>query len=234
MTESEIIDFLISHEVIKGSINCPSCGSLLALNRQTLSFRCHNLREVVAKKKKRRCNIRRSAREGSFLEKTHHPLTTYFYLVCHILHTSPPRQQLLMWNYRVSDHFVVDWYSFCREVFIFDAQRTSAKLGGPGKTVEVDEAKFGRRKYNRGRFIEGQWVFGGVERGSGKCFLVPVERRDSATLLQIIEEWILPGTTIISDCWKAYNCLEDAGFVHQRVNHKQNVVDPATLSLIHI
>ena len=103
MTESEIIDFLISHEVIKGSINCPSCGSSSST------------------------------------------------------------------------------YSFCREVFIFDAQRTSAKLGGPGKTVEVDEAKFCRRKYNRGRFIEGQWVFGGVERGSGKCFLIPVERRDSAT-----------------------------------------------------
>ena len=128
----------------------------------------------------------------------------------------------------MSTEFIVDWYSFCREVFIFDAQRTSSKLGGPGKTVEVDEVKFGCRKYNRGRAIEGQWVFGGVKRGSGKCFLIPLERRDSTNLLNIIEEWILPGTTIISDCWKAYECLEEVGFVHQCVNHQQNFVDPAT------
>ena len=71
-------------------------------------------------------------------------------------------------------------------------------------------------------------MFGGVECGSGKCFLIPVEHQDSTTLLNIIEEWILPGTTIISDCWKAYECLEEAGFVHQRVNHKKNFVGPAT------
>ena len=41
------------------------------------------------------------------------------------------------------------------------------KLGGLGKTVEIDELKFGaKRKYKRGRFSEGPWVFGVVERAS--------------------------------------------------------------------
>ena len=26
-------------------------------------------------------------------------------------------------------------------------------------TVEIDETKFGKTKFNRGRYIEGQWVF---------------------------------------------------------------------------
>jgi len=39
-------------------------------------------------------------------------------------------------------------------------------LGGADKVVEVDETKIGRRKYHRGKFVEGQWVFGLVERGS--------------------------------------------------------------------
>ncbi|XP_015377233.1 PREDICTED: uncharacterized protein LOC107171498 [Diuraphis noxia] len=86
------------------------------------------------------------------------------------------------------------------------------KIGGVDKIVEIDESKFGKRKYHRGHRVEGQWLFGGVERGSRKCFLIPVEFRDKNTLLAIIKEWILPGTTIISDCWKSYDCLKDEGY----------------------
>ena len=34
-------------------------------------------------------------------------------------------------------------------------------IGGPGKHVEIDKSKFGKRKYNRGHFVEGQLVIGG-------------------------------------------------------------------------
>lgn len=111
----------------------------------------------------------------------------------------------------------VDWASFCREVVLHAFVVNSEKIGGDGRVVEIDESKFGRRKYNRGHRVEGQWVFGGYERGSGRVFMVPVEERSSAVLLPIIENWILPGTTIISDCWKAYDCLEDEGYRHLKV-----------------
>lgn len=125
-------------------------------------------------------------------------------------------------------HTVVDWAMFCREV-TFDYLITNCTpMGGPGKTVEIDESMFGNRKYNRGRHIEGQWVFGGFDRETGNCFMVPVMSRDSATLLSIIRQWILPGTTIISDCWKAYDCLKYHGYIHLQVNHTYNFVDPTT------
>lgn len=38
------------------------------------------------------------------------------------------------------------------------------KIGGPGRTVEIDESKFGKRKYHRGKRVDGVWVFGGIER----------------------------------------------------------------------
>ena len=36
------------------------------------------------------------------------------------------------------------------------------------------------------------------------------------------------GTTIISDCWKAYDKLGDAGYKHLTVNHSENFKDPVT------
>ncbi|GFU60050.1 hypothetical protein TNCV_1694391 [Trichonephila clavipes] len=43
---------------------------------------------------------------------------------------------------------------------------------------------------------------------------VVVPCRTKECLLAVIKEWVLPGTTIISDCWASYNCLKDEGFQH--------------------
>ena len=104
----------------------------------------------------------------------------------------------------------------------------SERLGGVGKIVEIDESKFGKRKFNRGKRVDGKWVFGGVERGSNKSFFRVVENRGKDVLLAIIKEFIVPGTTIISDCWKAYDCLEDEGFHHLTVNHSLSFKYPET------
>ena len=53
------------------------------------------------------------------------------------------------------------------EIAILDNEQ----IGGPGIVVEVDESKFGKRKYNRGRKVDGCWVFGGIEGVGKKCFL---------------------------------------------------------------
>ena len=54
---------------------------------------------------------------------------------------------------------------------------SSQKIGGHNKTFEIDEGKFGRRKYNWGHKVKGQWMFGGVERELGNTFLVLVPNR---------------------------------------------------------
>lgn len=95
----------------------------------------------------------------------------------------------------------VDFNSFCREVVIFGSFQSNLVVGGPGIIVEIDESKMGKRKYHRGHPVDGQWIFGGVERVSGKCFMVPVEDRTTETLLTLIRKHILPGSVIISDCW---------------------------------
>lgn len=105
----------------------------------------------------------------------------------------------------------------------------SAKIGGPGVHVEIDEAKFGKRKYHRGRLREGQWVFGGREsQDRSKIFMVPVASRDENTLLSLIQQWILPGSIIHSDCWKSYSKLKDMGYTHLTVNHSVEFTNAET------
>lgn len=102
---------------------------------------------------------------------------------------------------------------------------STAQIGGPGVVFELDEAKFGKRKYQR--VIEGQCVFDALENDNPmNLFMVPVPQRGSQTLLTIIKERIRPDS--MSDCWRSYNCLQDESYVHQTVNHSQNFVDPAT------
>ena len=47
--------------------------------------------------------------------------------------------------------------------------------------------------YFQGHPVDGSWVFGMFERGSTKCCLAVVERRDAATLIPLILKNILPG-----------------------------------------
>lgn len=95
--------------------------------------------------------------------------------------------------------------------------------------MEIDESKFGKRKYHRGHHVEGAWVFGGFERESGRIFMVVVENRTAETLLQCIESFIEKGTTIYSDCWKGYSKLhQHPNYQHLKVNHSISFKDAET------
>jgi len=108
-------------------------------------------------------------------------------------------------------------------------------IGGAGLTEEIDESLFARRKYNRGRRVREQWVFGGICRETKDAFMYAVPDRTAAPLLPIIRACIRPGTHIMSDEWRAYgqignqlNIMGQPLFQHSTVNHSVNFVDPAT------
>ena len=101
------------------------------------------------------------------------------------------------------------------------------KIGGVGKTVQIDEILICRRKYNVGRLLNHVWIFGGVCVEDKQFFCLAVPNRKNETLEKEIRNYILPGTTIISDCWKAYDFLDECDdYEHLIVNHSKNFINP--------
>ena len=60
------------------------------------------------------------------------------------------RQETVRGELRINcEETVVDWFNFCREVCSEVIENENVKISGPGKTVEIDESKFGKRKYHK-------------------------------------------------------------------------------------
>ncbi len=55
--------------------------------------------------------------------------------------------------------------------------------------------------------------------------MVEVQKCTTSTLLPIIQQYVRPGTTVLSDEWRGIPSL---GMTHQTVNHSLNFVDPNT------
>lgn len=119
-----------------------------------------------------------------------------------------------------ADYGLIDKYSFAGGL---DAN-------GDPIVVEIDESKFGKRKYHSGHRVEGVWVVGGVEKTNDrKLFLITVPRRTEEVLMHIIKTFVKPGTLIHTDGWRAYRAIsrqvgnqgESLGYQHQVVNHSE-------------
>ena len=128
----------------------------------------------------------------------------------------------------ISEHSTSVWRCIINDVIAEYLMLNPVMLGGWGIIVEIDESMFGKRKYNRGRRRDGVWVFGMVERGTNRCFLIPVENRTKDTLVEIVKRWVRPGSIIMSDGWSSYKCLKDNRFNHLVVNHTNEYKDPFT------
>ncbi|KAG0438155.1 hypothetical protein DMUE_3263 [Dictyocoela muelleri] len=100
------------------------------------------------------------------------------------------------------------------------------RIGGVGKTVEIDETYITKRKYNKGRNVRKIWVVGGICREDKSVFFHVSKKRNAKRLEDIIYRNVRKGTSIITDHCSCYDNLSRLGFFHKRVNHSQNFVDP--------
>ena len=219
--------------LIKNTRTCPRCRRELKL---THDRRSGHTNPVVFRCTNNNCKKQYiSVHDGTFFEGTKLSAVQILVLVsvfCGGRAGNAPSYEDIRFHSQIgptelSSETIADWLSFCREVCLETVSReTPTLIGGAGLTVEVDESKFGKRKYDKGRLVEGQWVVGGICRETKDIFLAvcPHNKRDAPTLLDIIERHVNKHSTIITDCWRAYDGLSDQGWQHLTVNHTYNFV----------
>ena len=239
-SNKETIHFMQKHGILKSSVVCPGpcfkgsrsfgCGRQMLLkttndSKDSLMWRCRRLhkgsdsnRTYVTK------DVKLTIRHESWLVDSKLPLTTVIEMI--YLWSQAFSIKEIMHELKLSKKTVVEWTIFFRECCYTKMIIDSEPIGGPGIEVEIDESKFGKRKYYRGHRVEGQWVFGGREKyDKSKVFMIPVVNRKQSTLLPIIKKWIKEGSIIHSDCWKAYCRLPKMGYTHVTVNHSKEFVN---------
>ncbi|XP_023243115.1 uncharacterized protein LOC111641213 [Centruroides sculpturatus] len=214
---------LLRHGIWRDHTNCGRCGNPLRAEDRG-RFHCgKQIRRV--KKRPVVCGWSKTIWSGTFFERTYLQLITLWRFILALLTMPPPRQCHLEQFLDLSSKTITDLYVSCREVLVYSVLSTSEKLGGEGRVVEVDVAKFGWLMYGRGR-ITGRWFFGGIERETGCTFLVPLEKCSAATLVTALKEWVLPGTTVVGDCWQVYNCLRNEAFCCLMDSYTYSFLDP--------
>lgn len=188
--------------------------------------------------KKGKYNHSATVAENTWFERCHtSPTTCVLITYCFSVNFSfeqTLRESSILEGQSVSRETVADRFSFCREVCLLGLDEEfdqEGKIGGDGIVVEVDECKIGRRKFQRGRVVEGSWILGMIERGHSEKYrleICPDNKRDSITLIDLIKKHVAIGTTIHSDCWKGYFDLKLHGYHHDTVNHSEEFVNSQT------
>ena len=222
-SESASFQFLDSKGVFDFNKNCSKCGN----GKMRLKPKKTSKYNSICSK----CRYERSLTKGTFFQNSKIPLNKI--LLFGYTWLTKCNWSQIQTLVGVSEEVATNYLGFYRQLVSLDLDEDDTVIGGPGIVVEIDESKFGKRKYNRGHRVEGFWVFGGVERTEQrKFFCVRVPDRTALTLTDLIIKHIAPGSIIHSDCWKAYGEIpnlvvegsDEAAYRHHKVNHSKEFV----------
>ena len=213
---------LLNLEVLPTLEECPICDAPTSLINDARNWRC----------RRKNCRHTQTIFSGTFFEGVKIPCNQLLEFGYNWLSNLKSAQ--LQRDTGWSSATVANWIQNFQQLIELDLRsmpENERKIGGPGIIVQIDEAKFGKRKFNRGHRVEGVWVVGGVEiTDERKLFAVSVDNRRAETLLEIIGQHVHPGSHIFTDCWAGYKTeqLEALGMEHLTVNHTEGFVDEET------
>ena len=232
--ETRVCLLFIKYKIFPRVSTCQKCQSECKVTRNTKDWHKNKYKDSFHYQ----CNVHsshtQSIRNGTIYQKSQLPLSTHLRILYKYYYGIPVSTAAKQLKNLVSRQRIIEYYKKYRSCLGHQVQNyyfENENRLGRNAVLEIDESKFNAKPKHRrgGRLGEpDHWVFGLVERGTGRCFMITVEDRSSATLIPIIRRIAAPGATIVSDQWRGYLSLGDEGFVHVTVNHSVQFVDPLT------
>lgn len=218
-SEIAALNFLQEHNILKKPEKCENCdGNDVIMMEGTHKCRCRN------------CWKMWSIYKDTFFTNSKLPLHIIL-LIGYFWVQNMTFSTISALLTDIPEPTLSRWLLYYDQLIAGDMHDTEVKIGGPNIIVEVDESKFGKRKYHRGHKVEGVWVVGGVERTpERKVFAIQVPNRNNDTLTDVIRCFVHPGSIVYTDGWAGYNWkdLLDIGMSHGTCNHSEHFVCPET------
>ena len=188
-----LVVFLAEVGIIANSRNCPN----EACDDRLMSFVKDKNKKVGWVWRCSACKRKLSILHKSFFAGTKLPLPDALEAVYYCYKRRSQRDWIEEGGRARNWETSVNWFNFTRETMALMVQLGNRQIGGPGRIVEIDESKFGKRKYHRGRRVDGCWVLGAVLRSieDGHAEMIRlsiVHDRTRDTLQGLIQDWILP------------------------------------------
>lgn len=263
-TEEMAIAYLRGQGIFSTSMQCPACDRWMIYDPIRRRWRCYRARcrkEIVLRDE----NLFFTFMETSGKLHSGLPLRQILKLLWIFLYTHMTNRNSVYAS-KCAIQTVVDWNNLMREVCSHSLEAEPKMVGTIENPIQIDESFFsGRRKYNRGRLLQGNraqpetenpdaqdwgdedpvnddgtqnaiygaddpswaWVLG-IYSNKNEVRFLRVRDRTMETLTEVIEKYVESGSVIVTDMWGGYNGLTARGFVHKKVNHSENYVDPNT------
>lgn len=194
-----------------GEPSCPHCGSLrvarLKGKTQTVYFLCNDCRDKF------------TVRTGSVMERSHIPLHKWL-LAFHLMAASKKGMSALQMSRMLGVTYKSAWFLCHRIREAMDGAAPTGPLGGPGKTVESDEAFIGGKKNRRlsGKVAPKKKVVSLVER-DGRARSFHVANIHHNNVRGILVQNVDRASTLMTDDARFYWTIGKEFAAHGRVLH---------------
>ena len=191
-------EFLRDRKIIRRDIpRCCDCNRLMSEVKfgraEQVQWRCPSHKNKTL-----------SLREDSFLHSQKVTLQQFIVMVYLWAHQIPVTTASEMAT--LTHNTAVQWYSYLRDICFDHLANNPITIGGPDHVVQINEfdslmsEKRKKTTTNEGGVVPiERWVFAGIDTTTNIGFLSFVPDKSAATLIPLIQQFVLPGTTIHSD-----------------------------------